>query len=431
MKDFNKKAESYGGGSHGSDALSTEDGSDTLQNEIDTNSPANGDGQGYIYDPSVANHPVTPSGEQGHYSDKSDGTSGAGKDQKPSNNEVVELPYGQEAVSDNHADGGYVQASRGLMSLFKRASDDEADFFTSKVSGGAADSPQKLNDGMPTEDVSIVQPVVNTLPNENGQSGYTHITDPGVIGKEKDDIADINKGNCFAHLKQHIPFISTISLTKKAITQREIDEKAKIIEDKANNTSNVSSVMYPDEERITKNKANNDFGRGNNNALNSAMQDAPYYNSDISEESKNYSGFDNTAGLLSLYAKKEEPKFPLKCSICRSTKNDIRGKICGKCAFAKKAEYTSLMPSTNPNSGNSLLDPNAVGAHGPAMSDGKGASESINNGEDKIDNDPMAYRKKFTYTDKVEDNDHYFNVLNTGGGFGSEGDGVNQSGVSN
>lgn len=108
-------AEDYGDGSRGTDFLSTEDGSETWQNTIDTNSPSNGEGQGNVPDYGKLNHPISPDGEIAHNSDN--GTQGQTEHDSQDSARFTTAPYGEQLVDDNHAnnEGG---VSAGLLSFF-------------------------------------------------------------------------------------------------------------------------------------------------------------------------------------------------------------------------------------------------------------------------------------------------------------------------
>src|ERR1700733_10701652 len=132
-----KVSQDYGDGSKGSDFLNTQDGSETLQNSINTNEPSNGDGQGWIYDPARANHPFMPDGEAPQVEDQGGaGSSKSGpavqyKGQPPLNqgpgdtpmrsNDFSDFPFGEQMIDDNHADGNplhfanYIATKEKLM----------------------------------------------------------------------------------------------------------------------------------------------------------------------------------------------------------------------------------------------------------------------------------------------------------------------------
>jgi len=385
-KKLHKIAESYGGGSSGSDFLSTEDGSETLQNGINTNEPSNGDGQGSVPAGGQANHPVTPLGEQGHEVE----------------NESGEAPFNEALVDDNHANNGD-GVSAGLLRFFVKTADETNFFLQNSTSGGVADSPQTMEDGHPREELSEqegMDSVINNTPHPTNEADVSIARDPGVVDtdkiKENEEgkaTPDINKGKTFAHLKSRPFFASSIAQSQfKKASNPDTDYK---------NHSNVGDVMYPDENDVKADRVSHDFGNGDQMSDGRGAGDAPLEGNEKTEESKNYSGIDNTAGLLRF--------------------------------FIRKADYGPVTPSSNPNSGqddDEYLDTNGetTGYTGKGMTDGKG---DFSNENDKVNDDSTKYRKKLRYN-KTEDTEHYFNVSNSGsGGMGMEGDTQNFSGVDN
>ena len=393
-----KKAEGYDdeGSKDVGNYLSTSDGTEVSQNYLNTYSPSNGDGQGAVYDKSQANHATTPQGEQGHYSDNPDAATPSSQNQKPTNNEVAEMPYPQSAVDDNHADGGYFswanKNNKGFLNLFKASGElgqesDPDDFFTNRDTSGVANSPQVLHDGFPPEEFSSVRPVINNYISQTDESASLLKDDPGVVDEKlRDNSPEINKGR---RANQQY-FFTHISLNKKADI-RENDE------------SNVDSIMNPDEEKNKHEQATHDyFDEGRTLKDQTTMVDNPLNQGLGLEEENMYSGTDHSAslGFLNL--------------------------------FRKKADV-GLMPSTNPNSGKDSEYPDSAGENTTmdrptVMSDGKNAADSCNEA-DKADYDVSRARRKIVYKDKTEDTDNYFSNANTGGGFGGGGDGQNFSGV--
>ena len=381
-KELRKKAEDYGNGSTTGDFLGVNDGSETLQDGINTNQQSNGDGQGAVPAGGHANHPVTPLGEQGH--------------EKP--NQSGEEPFSESLVDDNHGNNGTGLGSvaKGLLRFFKQA--DENNFFTqNSTSGGVADSPQTMDDGYPYEELSdpgALQQTFNNDAHPTNEADVSLLRDPKLINKNRDDTPQINKGGTFAHLKFY-PFMSVSlgSLFKKALNP-DTDYK---------NHSNVADIMNPVENSIKHDKATHDFGTGDQMNDSIPMAAAPLSGDGQTEEEKNYSGRDNaTAGLLHF--------------------------------FVKKADYAGVMPSVNPNSGKDEDYPDTNGQGysdiGQAMTDGKTNSDNM---DDKVDNDPTQYRKKLNYNrnrpSSEDSTSGYFSTLNSGSGFGGEGDGQNFSGV--
>lgn len=381
-----KKAEDYGDGSSGSDFLSTEDGSETLQNGINTNNPSNGDGQGSVYDANQANHPTTPLGEQGH--EKNDSNTGFPE-------------YSVQMVDDNHSGIEPAASKGGLLGIILRGKQsDESNFFLGgSTSGGVADSPQTMHDGHPKEELSPsngVENVSNNTPNPTNEGNQALIHDKTLVDKHqiKEDDAgsqtpDINKGRnqAFAHLTSR-PFFSTSmgSMLKKSNRDPETAYK---------DESNVADIMNPFELVIKHDKVSHDFGNGDQSGDGRTQEDAPLAGNQDTEEANNYSGMENsTAGLLGIMLR-------------------------------KNADYGGVTPSMNPNSG-----PDDEFVNHQYMTDGKGATESSHD-EDKQFDDPTKYRNKLKYN-KTEDTEHYYNVSPSGsGGTGMEGDGQNFSGVDN
>jgi hypothetical protein len=286
--------------------------------------------------------------------------------------------------------------SAGLLGLLQHA--DEKNFFLqNSTDGGVADSPETMDDGHPFEELveqEGVDSTINSNPHPSNAPDPSIIRDRSVVDKsqaQKDRInttPDINKGRNVA--SGLYPFITSLGpQVKRARQHPDTDYK---------NESNVSDVMYSQEAAAKADRVHKDFGMGDQMNDGITMDVAPLSGDGQSEEEKNYSGRENsTAGLLRF--------------------------------FTKHADYAGVMPSANPNSGR---DTDANDINRNVMTDGKG---DFNNVDDKKMMDPVRYRKQMQYNrNKVEDNgaEHYYNTLNSGGGFGMEGDPTKgQSGVNN
>ena len=123
-------AESYGGGDSrsGGDFLSTEDGSETNQNWINTTEGSNGEGQGNVPDFGALEHHYSPDGQTTH--DEAYHFDGRTvNDQYPQNTATEESDahksindeppsYGEELVDDNHADGSTSHFAGNMLSMF-------------------------------------------------------------------------------------------------------------------------------------------------------------------------------------------------------------------------------------------------------------------------------------------------------------------------
>jgi len=478
MNWLDKFAQDYGNGSAGTDFLSVQDGSETDENERDITSPSNGNGQGNVPSYTDKNHPFTADGE--NTNDSLYSTDGRNRDRSKTD-QTMEQPYGEALVDDNH---GNVNAGHNLLDLMKIGNkyDDEAayrgmpltdlltkkitpkleplkkltpktarqgeeqDFFTSHITGGPADSPQILNDGHADEELIRDQNGVKSTNNNFDTSTKTdesYLMDPDVVDKDTLNAKnkglitpDINKGRIYAHLNW-VPNLMTSIIVKKAdIPKVPVQDEKLPVEPshifdtlvpapvkgkatppaharfddtaiKADSTifsrndlhntdyqlsrGNVDQTMYPDEEENLKINKKEDFGSKDYGDQN-YMSNAPLQN-DHDEETNNYSGFNNTASLLDIFI---------------------------------NADYNQLMPSSNPNSGQDTID----SLPHRAPTDGKQSNVS-GYSENKDQDDPTAYRQKRQKWDRVEDTEHYFNTLGTGGGIGNEGDGVNYSGVDN
>ena len=385
-----KISESYFGTPSSTEYNSVADGSETLQNGINTNNLGNGDGQGSVYDANHANHPTTPLGEQGH--EKNDSDTGF-------------PPFSVQMVDDNHS-GIEPTSSKGsgLLGIILRGKKaDESNFFLqNSTSGGVADSPQTGTGGHAREELvpsNGVENVSNNTPHPTNEANEALIHDKGLVDKKqiKEDkdgtvTPDINKGRnlSFAHLTSR-PFFSTSMgiMLKKSDDIGNMDPEEAYREE-----SNVKDIMYPFEEDVKHKKVHHDFGTGDQIKDNRTKKDAPLEGNQETEEAKNYSGIENSiAGLLGIMLR-------------------------------KKADYGAIVPSSNPNSG---ADNEMVNKQ--YMTDGKNAVESSNE-DDKWFDDPAKYRQKLKYH-KTEDSQNYNNFSGSGsGGMGMEGDGV-FSGIEN
>ncbi|CAM6032156.1 unnamed protein product [Sphagnum compactum] len=207
------------------------DGSETLQDGINTNEPSNGDGQGATPAGGQANHPVTPLGEQGH--------------EKP--NQSGEAPFNEALVDDNHSnsDGG-VAASK-MMNLFIKTANEEqyADINSPEVAAPATDSPQtgeknnNKEDGHAFEELSdpySLQDVINNTPHPSNEADLPMAEDPGIVDTNKDR-EDVNPN-------------ATPDIYK-------------------------GDIMSPDENQVKHDKATHDFGTGDQFADTRIEEDAP------------------------------------------------------------------------------------------------------------------------------------------------------------
>jgi hypothetical protein len=442
---LDKFAESYGGGSSGVDYLSTEDGSETRQDEINTDSPSNGEGQGRVPDYGKLEHPITPDGESFHNSDNT--YQGKDEHEGRDSNLFVTQPFGEQMVDDNHAnaDGGGSNTSlfgNAMLNLMKSAGD-ETDFFTSKTQGGPADSPQILDDGYADEELERdTEGVENTIndfdPNTKDDSSWIQhpdIVDRNIRDKKmNDNDAEIYQGSTsFAHLKSRPSLITHIPVKKAATVPEGQHSKEALPEDAGNinewlvpapvkgrhlpahprlneqpmdkpsmfstnnyhwgDDSNVDQVEYPDEERNIEKNKKEDFGNKDYGAL-TDMADAPNQ-TDSNEESNNYSGINSTNNLLSII-------------------------------MTKKADNTAVMPSSNPNSGRDDEDDEVR----QTMNDGKPSNVNVADKEYNGTGD-IYWNRHLKYENKTQGPENYFSTINSGSGFGMEGDGQNQSGVNN
>jgi hypothetical protein len=537
-----KFAQDYGDGSRGSDFMSTQDGSESNDNQT-FNAPnpfdlSKSDGDGQVPDYENLNHPSTPEGENAaHNSDNN--YQGKTEHEPQDSDKFVTQPFSEQMVDDNHANADGGMFSSAMMRLFA-VQGQEADFLTSPTQGGPADSPQILDDGHADEELERDQEGVKntindfdpTTKNDNTWIYHPDITDKDEDYKNNPSDVQINKGQTsFAHLTFRPSMITHIPVEKKADYHWGDD-------------SNVEQTYNPDEEHNIQVNKKEDFGTKDYGAETN-MSDSPNQ-TDSNDESKNYSGFDNTASLKDLPDKNGElseyqhpwlnhpdtlkghvdmlpipwvkqfqnnevnPEHvkklaqsianeglyePIQLGIGRkdrtvtlgdgnhrtfaceslgmthipvhgySYSSRKGGKVYDKMSrvgenfpkyFAPREAFdefkdlvppvkssdknsllniimktaVSVMPSSNPNSGHSEEDDEVRNT----MTDGK-PSYVFDNAADKELNDSNIYHERHTkYKNKDragDDNLDYFNTLNSGAGFGNEGDTQNFSGVDN
>jgi hypothetical protein len=339
--------------------------------------------------------------------------------------EYSDFPFSEQAVDDNHAN------SVASLNLNMHEND---------IAGGGAnflhnapDSPKILEDGHPLEELEEGEGVNFTFNNTLDKARPTDgvmLEDPSMIETNPDKIdstPEINKGRTLVSNKLN-PF---------GRTAREVWVD--------NSGSNVDEIEYPDELERKHRRSTEDFGTKDQTGNEQDASSQPYkgYSGDEYENSL-YSGIQPSAGqtILNNYIRRmiaislekakeinDKRKFPVYCEKCGKRGNDLRGRLCDKCAFKKEADFTQVMPDANPNSGRDEADDSdgllSYIKQPHSMSDGK-----MNGGNmaDKVDYDNNLNRKKRIYQ-KTEDTENYFSSENSGGGYGAEGDGQNFSGI--
>lgn len=473
-----KFAESYSGsGDTDMHNRTTSDGSESNNFALQTSNNNGGvqvlsDGQGPNPEWGQANHPSSPDGQNSHdqgnkydVQDKknlqSPNKQNDASDKTDLYNNELELP--QEGVDDNHSDGGLSNFTASYLGLFKA---DYNSVNSGDIAGGgdanflhnAPDSPKTMNDGHPIEELQDDYMIVSNTdkPHADTPAGSMLIEDPSLSDKKKNEyknLPEINKGRSPANASLKIAVRTEQSLKEsggesggsnqdgnRLLTDDEMDP---LLDSGA---SNVGDIMYPFEVNQKHNRSTHDFGTGDCSGDEQTMTSKPNQNySGSEEENNNYSG--RNASYLSLFKKVASDR---ACGVCgRTDYNDIRGRLCDKCAFPekyKKADYGFVSPSVNPNSGkdeNSDKDDDKekdedYGNSGgritdnpmPAMTDGKMITENFN---DKIDVDPMLQSKRYTYKGKKTEDEnrndgHWYDYLNSGSSYGQEANGIN-SGV--
>jgi hypothetical protein len=292
-------AQDYGDGSKGDDFLDVQDGSETNQNWINTTELSNGEGQGNVPDFGELNHPSTPDGQSA--TQNSDNTN-QGRYERDTDDSAryTTMPFSEDGVDDNHNNN----LTAGLISLYARQGE-EADFFTSHVTGGPADSPQVLHDGHADEELQRDQEGIKSTTNNFDTSTKTDnsvFQDPGIVRKDNDDwdIAEVNKGrvaklnSIWAEFNSKFDSADApiISLNRQLLENECLSLKKKS-EYSWGDDSNVQQIMDPDEVRNDAIKKGKDYGTGDKSSddyqANAPLDDG------TNPDAKNYSGIEPTA----------------------------------------------------------------------------------------------------------------------------------------
>lgn len=337
-------------------------------------------------------------------------------------------------------------SENGFLELFKKKADLDNDFFLQdSISGGCADSPQTMHDGHPIEELENYQQGINYVsntdaPHADTPAGDMILHDHSLVDKKKNEVENIPE----VFKGREPTSASLLDLFKSAYDSHQTikddgpigggsnqDGNQLLTDDEYNvlldgKGSNVADIMYPFEVNQKHNRSTHDFGTGDTSGDERTMSDKPAAGySGCSEETDNYSGI-NPTSFLKMFNKKP-------CGKCgRTDYNDIRCALCDLC-LKKQADYTGVPPSVNPNSGKDSDDEDSSNTitdlERPSMIDGKQVTENFADKE----MDPTVMRKKIPYPNRVEDDDatHYYDTINSGGGFGMGGGNDMQSGVDN
>lgn len=378
-----KFAENYMGGGD-VDQFHVEDGTEMTDRALEDPKNNGGVYQDNEYYPATMPYSLDIHDSQNSQADKD-------KPNPSRSDEYSDFPYSEEAVDDNHANA--------VASLTSPEEGDEVAGAGANFLHNAPDSPKILNDGHPLEEQvdGVGYPAtVNNVPPKARPTDGVLLEDPDIVERDPDKIdstPDINKGRTLMSSRLN-PF---------ARSAREVQADAWV--DRSG--SNVADVEYPDEIDRKHRRSTEDFGTKDQ------MSDG---NTAATEPFKGYSGDEYDSTLYS----------GIQPSAADKTLQIYLEKVA---ASLKKADFTQVMPSANPNSGPdddedtegliSYIQQPAV------MLDGKTNGTNIG---DKAEYDNNLNRKKRKYL-KTEDTEDYFSSENSGGGFGMEGDTQNFSGV--
>lgn len=481
-------AEDYGNGSKGTDFLSVQDGSETLQDITNnTESPSNTDsGAGQVKD-TAQNRPDTNSeqGESaiaGHI--KTEDTfpgRDINKSEDPNRKKVSILDdpdkdeelntansanyttttYPIDGVDNNHSDGGLGIGgfTASLLNIFQKATGDkrqqEQNFFLqNSTNGGVADSPEILNDGHAPEELVMQErtTVNNPLPGVNDTSVFTDSSafdfdrKPGDIPtedrmdrKREQNISEIDKGKgVWAHLTYRPSMISHIPFAKKATGEwqsayQDVGEYAP-----PSGETNVPQIMHKDDEQNRRDEQQDEHNESNVEQI--MDPDEQRFKHDRVKEdfgTKDETGRTETMGLSPLLTDSNPES---------QNYSGVNGTASLLDIIMKKEAYgyapVGLMPNSNPNSGNDENDTDdnddeiygTIQPHRP-MTDGKPSYVFDNQADKEVDetlSDGAGQMRKRKYN-RTEDSDKqdYYGFSGSGsGGMGGEGDGT-FSGINN
>ena len=306
-------SDAHESGAHnsGGDFLSTSDGSEISDRELNALGPVTtqkGDGSGAVPDWGQANHTGSPDGQNTHdemfHFDRVDADEGPAQNQaverlegRKSNN-VQMNQLGDEMVDDNHADG--MASHFAALNYPEEAGGSGADF-----TKHPADSPQVLQDGHPLEELERQEgaggvSVNNPMPAPMQEVDSSMLSSPSSFKKKLDDnTPEFNKG-------RNVLCSTAISAIPKSAAEirNDIDPAMenylKKREELYGSESNVPDIVNPDENRLVHDKARRDFGSGDKLSDNQTESSAPFSGNrgyDNDSDAQNWSGRAN-ASLL-------------------------------------------------------------------------------------------------------------------------------------